>query len=112
MKKESLLADRRPPAPAVSFSRRSFIQSLIAGAAASTLPRRPKPEPEHKGFAMAPDTHPIRLGRDIAALNGEWEWINIASESGAVGNFCGRFRMFPEPDPKISELFSRMESET
>jgi hypothetical protein len=40
-----------------------------------------------------------------AGLNGKWTWTNIVSEDknpeGTIGNFRGRFEIFPKPDPSV-----------
>lgn len=40
-----------------------------------------------------------------AGLNGVWKWINIpdpvSNPEGLIGNFRGRFEIFPKPDPSI-----------
>ena len=40
-----------------------------------------------------------------AGLNGIWKWINIpdpvSNPEGLIGNFRGRFEIFPKPDPSI-----------
>jgi hypothetical protein len=40
-----------------------------------------------------------------SGLNGIWKWINIpdpvSNPEGLIGNFRGRFEIFPKPDPSI-----------
>lgn len=40
-----------------------------------------------------------------AGLNGVWKWINIpdatTNPEGTIGNFRGKFEIFPKPDPSI-----------
>lgn len=75
----------------MELTRRGFFKGLLAlGATAAVA------APVLKVIEPKVIDYPKRMA--LEGLNGKWTWINVASESGVVGNFCGRFEIFPKPD--------------